>query len=214
MRVGILGSGMVGQSLATAFAEHHHEVMMGTRSPDKPELVQWKSSVHGTVSLGSFAATAQYGEIVVLCCLGTAVDAVLDAAGSAHLKAKLVIDTTNALDTSKGMPPGLFTGPNDSLGERVQARLPESRVVKCFNIVPSSVMGHPRIGGEAPTMIIAGNDPAAKAQVAGILKEFGWSEPIDLGGIEESRWLETLVGLWIRVALKLGNFGVAFKLLR
>ncbi|MGA8542499.1 MAG: NAD(P)-binding domain-containing protein [Thermoplasmata archaeon] len=213
MRVGILGSGPVGQTLAKGFAEHKHDVMIGTRTPDKPEFAKWKASVQGSVAFGTFAATAKHGEVVVLCCLGTAVDAVLDSAGTAPLKGKVLIDATNPLDTSKGMPPGLLTGPNDSMGERVQKKLPDSRVVKCFNIVPNPVMTHPVVGKEVPTMIIAGNDPAAKTQVIGILQEFGWPGAIDLGGIENARWIEALVPLWVRVALKLGTFDTAFKVL-
>ncbi|HTW39517.1 MAG TPA: NAD(P)-binding domain-containing protein [Thermoplasmata archaeon] len=214
MRVGVLGSGDVGQALAKGFAEKRHDVMLGTRSPDKPELATWKSSVPGKVAVGTFEATARHGEVVVLCCLGTAVKDVLEAAGASNLNGKVLIDATNALDFSKGMPPGLFTGPNESLGETVQNTVPSARVVKCFNIVPNPVMTHPDIGGAQPTMMIAGNDGAAKAQVVAILREFGWSGAIDLGGIENARWLEALVPLWVRVAVKLGNFHTAFKVLQ
>jgi 8-hydroxy-5-deazaflavin:NADPH oxidoreductase len=214
MRVGVLGSGPVGQTLAKGFAEKKHDVMLGTRSPDKPELAAWKESVGGKVAVGSFAAAAKHGELVVLCALGSAATEVLDAAGPTNLRGKVLIDATNALDLSKGMPPGLFTGPGESLGERVQAKVPEAKVVKCFNIVPNPVMTHPVIGDSQPTMIIAGNDAAAKSSVIAVLREFGWTDVVDLGGIENARWLEALVPLWVRVALKLGNFNVAFKVLQ
>jgi 8-hydroxy-5-deazaflavin:NADPH oxidoreductase len=214
MRVGVLGSGPVGQTLAKGFAEKKHDVVLGSRTPDKPELTRWKESVAGTVAVGKFDVAAKHGEVVVLCCLGSAINEVLDLAGSANLEGKLLIDATNALDMSHGMPPGLLTGANDSLGERVQKKVPGAKVVKCFNIVPNSVMVHPEVAGEEPTMIIAGNDDAAKAQVVRILKGFGWSGAIDLGGIENARWLEAFVMVWVRVALQLGDFGIAFKVLR
>jgi 8-hydroxy-5-deazaflavin:NADPH oxidoreductase len=213
MRVGILGSGPVGQALGKGFAEHKHDVKIGTQSPERPELVKWKESTPGKVSVGSFADAAQHGELLVLCCNGAAVAQVIDRAGPAHFSGKVVIDTTNPLDFSKGMPPGLLTGPGESMGETVQKKLPGAKVVKCFNIVPNPVMIKPDIGGQTPTMIIAGEDSAAKGTVVGILKEFGWPGAIDIGGIDGARWLEALVPLWVRVAMKEGNFGCAFKLL-
>jgi 8-hydroxy-5-deazaflavin:NADPH oxidoreductase len=213
MRVGILGSGVVGQTLGKGFAQHEHDVKIGSKSPDKPELVEWKKSTTGTVSTGTFAEAAQHGEVIVLACLGSATEEVIALAGPKHFDGKVLIDATNALDFSHGPPPGLFVGVSDSLGERVQRKLPRARVVKCFNIVPANVMIHPSINGTLPTMIIAGNDPAAKAEVDRILREFGWPGSVDIGGIEGARWLEALVPLWVRVATKLGNFNVAFRLL-
>jgi 8-hydroxy-5-deazaflavin:NADPH oxidoreductase len=211
MRVGILGSGVVGQTLGRGFAAHGYEVMLGTRTPGKPEVATWKASTPGKVSAGTFAETAQYGELLVLSCLGEACEEVINLAGAAHFDGKVLIDTTNALDFSKGMPPSLFVGLTDSLGERNQRKLPRARVVKCFNIVPAPVMVQPKIGAETATMIIAGNDEPAKAEVDRILREFGWSGSVDIGGIEGARWLETLTPLWVRVALKLGNFNFAFR---
>ncbi len=212
MRVGILGSGDVGRALGSAFAEHGHQVTIGSRTPNKPELVAWaQATAHGAAT-ATFADAANSGEVLVLCCLGTAVDAVIDLAGPAHFEGKLLIDVTNALDFSKGMPPGLFVGTTDSLGERIQRKLPKARVVKCFNIVPNPVMGHPQLKGGTADMIIAGNDAAAKGQVAEILRSFGWDGAIDIGGIEGARWLEGLTALWVRVAMARGNFGLAFKI--
>jgi len=188
--------------------------MLGSRTPDRPELQKWKQTAGGKVSLGTFADAARHGELVVICSLGTAALEVLDHARPANLRGKVLIDTTNALDLSKGMPPGLFTGPADSLGERIQKKLPQAKVVKCFNIVPNPVMTHPTISGDRPTMMIAGNDRAAKEQVIAVLREFGWSGAIDLGGIEEARWLEALVPLWVRVAVQLDNSNIAFKVLQ
>jgi predicted dinucleotide-binding enzyme len=213
MRVGILGSGPVGQALAAGFAAHGHPVMLGSRTPTKAELIQWAPATAGKVSLGTFAETAIHGEVLVLACLGSVSEQVIELAGPAHFDGKVLIDATNALDFSRGMPPGLFTAAGDSLGELHQRKLPQARVVKCFNTVPNSVMVHPEIHGAMPDMIIAGNDGPAKASVVAFLREFGWPGAIDLGNIEESRWLEALVPLWVRVAIKLGNFNVAFKVL-
>ena len=214
MRVGILGSGVVGQTLGTGFAQHGHVVKIGTNTPGKPELAQWKAATKGIVSTGTFAEAAEHGEILVLSCLGSASEEVINLAGTSHFDGKVLIDTTNPLDFSKGMPPGMFLGVTDSLGERHQAKLPHARVVKCFNIVPAPVMIHPVIHGANPTMLIAGNDDRAKGDVDRILREFGWPGSIDIGGIEGSRWLEALVPLWVRVAAKLGDFNVAFQVLK
>lgn len=213
MRVGVLGSGVVGRTLGTGFAAHGHDVRIGSKSPEKPELAQWKASTPGTISTGTFADAAEHGEIVVLAYLGAASEEVVRLAGPSHFDGKVVIDATNALDFSKGAPPGLFTAPGDSLGERHQRALPRARVVKCFNIVPAARMVRPGVGGAAPTMLIAGNDEAAKRQVDLLLREFGWTGSLDLGGIENARWLEALVPLWVRVASRLGNFNVAFRVL-
>jgi 8-hydroxy-5-deazaflavin:NADPH oxidoreductase len=214
MRVGILGSGGVGQALGTAFAERGHQVTIGSKTPEKPELVAWKRATGHDAATATFSETARSGEIVVLCCLGSAADAVIDLAGPSNFDGKLLIDVTNALDFSNGMPPGLFVGVTDSLGERVQRKLPKARVVKCFNIVPNSVMAHPQLPGGTADMIIAGNDAAAKTQVTEILRSFGWSGAIDIGGIEGARWLEAMVPLWVRVASAIGNFQSAFKVVR
>ena len=213
MRVGILGSGPVGQVLGKGFAEHGHDVLLGSRSPGKPDLEKWKRATQGKVSTGTFAEAAAHGELLVLCCLGSASNEVIDLAGERHFDGKVLIDATNQLDFSQGMPPGLLFGVSDSLGERHQRKLPRARVVKCFNIVPNSVMIHPEVHGVAPTMMIAGDESDAKSKVVEILREFGWPGAIDIGGIKEAWWLEALVPLWVRVAAKLGNFDVAFKVL-
>lgn len=213
MRVGILGSGTVGQTLASAFVEQGDEVRIGTGHPEKPELGAWQRGSHGRGSVGSFADAARFGEIVVVACLGSAAEEVVGLANPTNLDGKIVIDTTNALDFSRGMPPGLFVAATDSLAERLQRRLPGARLVKCFNIVPAPRMVRPSVGGEAPTMMIAGNDGAAKRDVEAILRRWGWTDVVDLGGIDAARGLEMLVYLWVRVASTLGNFNVAFRVL-
>jgi hypothetical protein len=213
MKVGVLGSGVVGQALGRGFASRGHEVQLGSRNPDSERLRTWAKETKGRVSTGTFADAAAYGGVVVLATLGAAVAEAINLAGSANFTGKLVIDATNPLDFSKGMPPSLFVGFTDSLGEQIQRKLPQAKVVKCFNIVPNVQMVDPKLPGGPPDMLICGNDAEAKHQVVTILKEFGWPGAIDIGGIAEARWLEALVPLWVRVGLKLGTFNHAWKIL-
>lgn len=213
MKIGVLGSGVVGRQLGKGFASHGHEVLLGTRSPEKAELQAWAKETQGRARVGSFAEAAAFGPTVVLACAGAVVDPVLGLAGPEHFDGKLVIDATNPLDFSKGMPPGLFVGTTDSLGERVQRTLPKARVVKCFNIVSNVTMINPQMEQGRPTMIIAGNDAGAKREVALLLQELGWDPPIDIGGIEGSRWLEAFVPLWVRIAQATGSWTPAIRVL-
>ena len=214
MKVGVLGSGVVGQRLAEGLAGHGHRVVLGTHHPEKAELDRLRSGTVERLTVGSFDAAAAHGELLVLCCLGTAVNEVLDLAGERNFSGKTLIDVTNPLDFSRGMPPGLFVGPGDSLGERIQRRLPKTRVVKCFNTVPNALMVDPTLEEGRPTMMIAGDDGSAKDDVRRLLLDLGWNDVIDVGGIDGARWLEALVPLWVRVAMNVQNFSSAFKVLR
>jgi len=207
MKVGILGSGDVGKRLAGGFASRGHEVSLGTRSPQNPELVKWAASVKGKVTIGSVADAARHGELVVLAVHGDSAVAVLEAAGAAQLAGKVLIDVTNPLDFSKGMPPTLFVGTTDSLGEQIQRAVPSAKVVKAFNTVGSPQMVDPRVKGQPRLeLLIAGNDAAAKQKVTEIAKSFGWAGTLDAGGIEASRWLEAMVPLWVRVGSAVQTF--------
>jgi predicted dinucleotide-binding enzyme len=214
MKIGILGSGPVGRSLGNGFASNGHDVKIGSRSPGKQELQDWLKTTKGKISVGTFLEAATQGEVLVLCPLGEAAENVIKLAGTENFVGKLVIDATNPLDFSKGMPPGLFVGTTDSLAERIQRMLPGAKVVKCFNMVNNQTMTNPRMKEGLADMVICGNDESAKRQVAELLKEFGWGEPIDIGAIDSARWLEAYVALWVRVAMKLGNWTVAAKFLR
>ena len=214
MKIGILGSGSVGRTLGKGFASNGHDVKLGTRTPGKQEIQDWLKESKGKVSVGTFAETASHGEIVVLCSLGEATEQVIQLAGTRNFDGKVLIDATNPLDFSKGMPPGLFVGTTDSLGERVQRIVPNARVVKCFNTVNNQTMINPKMKEGLPDMIICGNDEDAKRQVARLLKEFGWGEPIDIGNIDGSRWLEAYTALWVRLAMKLGSWTIAAKFLK
>ncbi len=211
-KVGILGSGTVAQRLGRGFAEHRFDVMLGTRDPKK--LEEWKAASHGKVSVGSFAAAAAHGEIVVLATAGSGTEAALDLAGPEHFIGKLVLDASNPLDFSHGMPPGLLYGTSDSLGERVQRKLSHARVVKCFNTVSHAQMVDPHFREGIPLMMICGDDPGAKAETEKILRELGWPGALDVGGIDAARWLEALVPLWVRVGGRLETYEHAFRAVR
>lgn len=214
MRIGILGSGPVGRSLGKGFAANGHDVTLGSRTPSKQELQDWLKEAKGKVSVGTFPEAAAHGEILILCFLGEAAEGVIKIADPKNFRGKVVIDATNPLDFSKGMPPGLFVGTTDSLGERIQRMLPDAKVVKCFNTVNNQTMTSPSMKEGLADMVICGNDEGAKRQVAGLLKEFGWGEPIDIGGIDGARWLEAYTALWVRLALKLGSWTIAARFLR
>ena len=147
----------------------------------------------------------------MLATLGQATEEAIDLAGLEKFGRKTEIDATNQLDFSKGMPPGLLYPNNDSLGERVQRKLPNTKVVKCFNTVPNEVMFKP--GFKDAEMMICGNDAGAKQETTKILKQFGWSGSIDIGGIDSARWLEALVPLWVRAASAKGNWNSMFALI-
>jgi len=214
MKIGILGSGEVGRSLGRGLAAHGHSVMIGSRTPAKPELAEWRKAAGAKASMGTFAEAAAHGELLLLCTNGAATESAIDLAGPRNFAGKVVIDVTNPLDFSKGMPPGLFVGTTDSLGERVQRKLPEAKVVKALNIVGNATMVKPAMADGLPDMLIAGNDAAAKRTVGGLLKEFGWGEPIDVGGIDGARWLEAWVPLWVRICQSVGSWTVALRVLR
>jgi predicted dinucleotide-binding enzyme len=214
MKIGIVGSGPVGRALGTVFASNGHDVKLGSRSPKKQEVQKWLKNTKGKTSAGTFSDAATHGDIILLCTLGEATEDAIKLAGPTNFDGKLVIDTKNALDHSKGTPPGLFVGTTDSLGERVQRMLPNAKVVKCFNIVNNQTMINPRMKEGLPDMIICGDDDDAKRQVAELLKQFGWGEPIDIRGIDGARWLEAYVALWVRVATSLDNWTIAAKFLR
>lgn len=211
MKIGILGSGEVGQKLAEGFAATGHTVKVGSRSPEK--IAQWAAQNAGKVSAGSFSDAASFGEIVVLATFWEGTPAAIKMAGAGNFAGKVLVDVTNPLDFSKGVPPRLAVGRDDSGGETVQRLLPDARVVKAFNIVGNPHMFKPDFPGGPPTMFICGNDEGAKKAVAEMLDSFGW-ESVDIGGIEGARLLEPLAMLWIMHYFKTGSGNHAFKLLR
>ena len=210
-KVGIIGSGPVGQALGKAFCTLGYDVKISSRTPNSDKLKAWIREVGGKASAGTFAEAAAHGDILVLATLGVGTEQAIDLAGPEKFAGKTVIDATNQLDFSKGMPPGLLFQINDSLGERIQRKLANAKIVKCFNTVPNSQMFKPKL--KDAEMLICGNDPSAKKETETILKEFGWSGAIDSGRIENSNWLEAMVPLWIRAASTKGNWNSFFVLM-
>jgi len=214
MKVGVLGSGDVGKALGKAFVALGHDVKMGSRSATNEKALAWARALGPKASVGTFADAAGFGELVLLATLGEANEEVLKAAGPERLAGKILIDTTNPLDHSGGGPPKLSVSGNDSGGERVQRLVPGAKVVKAFNTVGNALMFRPELPGGPPDMFIAGNDAAAKQTVTALLKDFGWGEVHDLGGIESSRYLEPMCIVWVLSALRGQHWNQAFKLLR
>jgi predicted dinucleotide-binding enzyme len=210
LRIGVVGSGQVGRSLAGGLAAHGHEVTIGTRVPEENDDLQAWAAQHDGVAIGSFAGAAEAGELVVLATRGTAVEQAIATAGPQHFAGKVVIDATNPLDFS-GPTPAMAVGHTDSGGEIVQRALPEARVVKAFNTVNSGLMVDPGLPGGPHPMFIAGDDADAKATVAALLDDVGW-EAFDVGGIEQARQLEALVLLWVAVGQRRGAWDHAFTL--
>jgi predicted dinucleotide-binding enzyme len=214
MKIGVLGTGDVGKAIANGFVALGHEVKMGSREANNPKAVGWAKEKGPKASAGTFSEAASFGEIVVLATLGVANESALKSAGPGNFGGKVLIDTTNPLDFSGGMPPKLAFSGNDSGGERVQKIVPDARVVKAFNTVGNTLMFRPELPGGPPDMFIAGNDAEAKKKVGAILKDFGWGLVHDLGGIEASRYLEAMCLVWVLSAAPGGNWNQAFKLLR
>ena len=213
MKVGILGTGNVGQALGRAFLALGHEVMLAGRSATNDKAAAWVAEQGKGASQGSFEDAARFGDLIVLATLGSANEEALNQAGPENLAGKIVWDTTNPLDFSRGMPPSLFVGTTDSGGEQVQRQAPGAHVVKVFNTVGNALMFKPQLPGGPPDMFIGGNDADAKATTTALLTEFGWNT-IDLGDITMSRHLEPMCLVWVISAMKGNHWNQAFKLLR
>ncbi|HLQ34297.1 MAG TPA: NAD(P)-binding domain-containing protein [Chloroflexota bacterium] len=210
MRVGILGSGAVGQALGTGLTTLSHDVKIGSREPSK--LDEWVAQGGQHASAGTFEQAAAFGEIVALATLWAGTQQALELAGKRNLAGKVVIDVTNPPDFSQGRP-GLALGHTDSGGEQVQRWLPDSKVVKAFNSVGNPYMFRPDFPGGPADMFMCGNDDGAKETVAQICRDFGWN-PLDVGGIEGARLLEPLCILWVTVVQRTGVHAQGFKLLK
>jgi 8-hydroxy-5-deazaflavin:NADPH oxidoreductase len=200
MRIGILGSGVVGRALARGLSGHGHEVRIGTRKDAVEDL-----------PVGSPDDVAASADLVFLSVQGTAAVEVVTGVRD-QLRGKVVIDTTNPLDFSSGRP-GLFVGHTDSLGERVQRAVPEANVVKAYNTVGNTLMVDPDLPGGPPTMFMGGDSDEAKATVTALLEATGW-DVVDLGGIEVSRYLEPMCVAWVLYGAHSGGWDHAFRLLR
>jgi predicted dinucleotide-binding enzyme len=212
MRIGIVGTGDVGRVLGAGFAAEGHQVMIGSRDARQEKVQAWVKATGRGASAGTFAEAATFGEIAVLATSWSGTESALKLAGPGSFAGKIVIDATNPLDFSQGVPPRIAVAGSDSGGETVQRLLPSARVVKAFNVVGNTHMVHPDFPGGPPDMFICGNDDAAKATVASLLTAFGWGV-IDSGGIASSRYLEAMAMVWILHFFKTGTGNHAFKML-
>jgi len=196
MKIGVLGTGIVGQTIGSRLVQLGHDVMMGSRVEANPAAITWAKKEGHYASFGTFANAASFGEIVFNCTFGSASIAALQQAGAENLKGKILVDTANPLDYST--PIWTLTICNtDSLGEQIQRTFPEARVVKTLNTVNCNVMVNPGKLTERTDVFVSGNDTEAKAAVISILRDwFGWQSVIDLGDISTSRGVEMFVVLW------------------
>lgn len=212
MKIGVLGSGVVGETLASGFLAHGHAVMVGSRTPGK--LSEWASK-NPKGKTGTFAEAAAFGELLLLAVKGKVAAEVLRATGADGVNGKPVIDACNPIGDA---PPvngvlQLYTQTNDSLMEQLQREFPAAHLVKAFNSVGAALMVNPQFAGGKPTMFICGKDEGAKKTVGGILDQFGW-ETADMGGVEAARAIEPLSVLWCIPGFRQNQWTHAFKLLR
>lgn len=211
MNIAILGTGVVGISLAKGFVASGHTVTFGTRNPGAERARAALSAVPGATALSPLEAAGQ-ADLAVLALPWNAVLETLQALGPKALAGRVLIDATNPLDFSSGAPK-MALGFSDSAGETVQRLLPEAHVVKAFNIITANHMVNPKLADGVPDMLIAGNDTSAKEAVSKILRDFGWRSPIDMGDITASRLLEPFAMVWIEYGVRNGHWTHAFSLL-
>jgi 8-hydroxy-5-deazaflavin:NADPH oxidoreductase len=212
MKIGVIGTGIVGQTLSGKLSELGHDVVMGTRdivsaqrrtepgSFGAPPFSAWLAK-HPRVRLETFAGAAAHGEAIINATNGSGSLPALHAAGEANLNGKILMDIANPLDFSRGMPPSLTVCNTDSLGEQIQRAFPNVRVVKTLNTVNALVMINPaQVGGGDHHLFVCGNDTGAKETVTGWLKSwFGWKNVVDLGDITNARGVEMLLPVWVRL---------------
>ncbi len=206
MNIGVLGTGMVGTTIATKLVALGNEVILGSRNPGNEKSVAWARANGANASTGTYAQTAQFGEILFNCTQGTASISALQSAGADNLKGKILIDIANPLDFSRGAPPTLSICNTNSLGEQIQRTFPETKVVKTLNTVNCEVMVNPSLVPGNHDIFVCGNDAGAKARVADILKQwFGWRSVIDLGDISAARATEQMMPIWLQLYGVLGT---------
>ena len=213
MKLAVLGTGMVGRTIATKLTDLGHEVRMGSRTAGNDNATAWAAEAGAGASEGTFADAAAFGEVVFNCTAGIASLDALDAAGADNLDGRLLIDVANPLDFSEGLPPSLAVCNTDSLGEQIQRAFPGARVVKALNTINCEVMVDPgRVSGDH-AIFVCGDDAAAKDEAVRLLGEFGWPPEriVDLGDISAARGTEMYLPLWLRImgSIETGYFNIA-----
>ncbi len=202
MKIGVFGTGSVGETIGSRLVKLGHEVMMGSRTAGNEKAVAWADESGAQASQGSFADAAAFGELLFNCTKGEASLAVLEQAGAANLRGKTLLDVSNPLDFSNGFPPTLSICNTDSLGEQLQRAFPEVRLVKTLNTMWAGLMVNPgMLADGAHTVFVSGNDATAKLQAIDLLRQFDWREGsiIDLGDLSTARGTEMILALWLRL---------------
>ena len=199
MRIGILGTGVVGQTLGSKLVQLGHEVVLGSRSATNEKAAKWVADTGAGARQAAFADAASFGEIVFNCTSGQVSLEALSAAGTANLDGKIVVDVSNPLDFSKGFPPTLTVCNTDSIAEQIQSAFPNSRVVKTLNTMTAAVMVNPSLVAGEHDVFLSGNDAGAKQRVGDLLRSFGWRNIVDLGDVTSARGAEMILPLWLRL---------------
>lgn len=215
MNIAVLGTGVVGTTIATKLVQLGHQVKMGSRTANNEKAAAWVKSAGASASQGTFADAASFGEIFFNCTNGAGTLDALNAAGAENLKGKTLVDISNPLDFSKGMPPSLFVCNTDSLAEQIQRTFPDVKVVKSLNTTNCNIMVNPSLLHGEHDMFLCGNDADAKAQVTDILKNwFGWKSVLDLGDLTAARGMEMAVMFWVRLWGSLQTASFNYKIVR
>ena len=215
MKIGILGTGTVGQTLGDKFIQLGHQVLMGSRNGSNEKRVEWAARNGDKASHGTFSEAAAFGEIVFNCIKGEGALAALEITGSEKLAGKILVDVSNPLDFSRGMPPSLFVCNTESLGEQIQQKLPDTSVIKAFNTLNAELMVNPGNLPDEHDLFICGNNENDKEKFkAFLMNELGWKSIIDLGGIESARGMEMILPLWINIYSNFQSANFNFKIVR
>lgn len=218
MKIAVLGTGVVGETIGARLVQLGHQVMLGSRSATNEKATAWTQKNGANATHGTFADAAAFAENLIFnCTKGDASVEVLRAAGAANLRGKVLLDVSNPLDFSKGMPPTLAVCNTDSLGEQIQRAFPELRVVKTLNTLNCFLMVDPTpLAGGDHTIFLSGNDAPAKEQARDVLRQFGWRDEcvLDLGDITTARGTEMLLPIWLRLWGALGSANFNFKIVQ
>ncbi len=206
MKIGVLGTGMVGSAIASKLVSLGHDVMMGSRSASHPSAAAWTKTMGERARAGTFAQTAAFGELLFNCTHGANSVEALNAAGTKSLEGKILVDVANVL------PP--HDRGTESLGERIQKAFPAAKVVKTLNTINCELMVNPRKLSEAHTLFMSGNDASAKQAVRGLLESFGWHDIVDLGDISTAQATEAYLPLWLAAWKVLGTVTFNLRIVR
>lgn len=215
-KIGVLGTGMVGKTIANKLLQLGYEVKMGSRTSNNEKALNWLRAAGPNAQIGTFEEVTIQSDILFNCTKGASVEEAIRLAGIENLKSKIVIDLSNPLDFSNGMPPTLIPqyANSWSMGEAIQQLCPETFVVKTLNMVNCEVMVNAALAGDNASMFVCGNDSESKLIVSKLLQEFGWNDIIDLGDIGASRGMEMLLPIWLRLWKATGTGHLAFKIVR